>query len=85
MAESDGSGDTSGDAALRVNAIISLLVDKGPADRDPLLGAATELLNVFVAAACQAKEFEHLAHSGPYVFAPEIADPQREGDVLENR
>ena len=29
MAESDGSGDTSGDAALRVNAIISLLVDKG--------------------------------------------------------
>lgn len=64
MAESDGSGDTSGDAALRVNAIISLLVDKGLVD--------VEALDAIV----QAYETEIGPHNGAKVVARAWTDPE---------
>ena len=72
MAESDGSGDADGDAALRVNAIVSLLVDKGLVDMEALDGIV------------QAYETKIGPHNGAKVVARAWSDPDYKNRLLEN-
>lgn len=72
MPESDGSGDTNGDAALRVNAIVSLLVEKGLVDLDALDGIV------------QAYESEIGPHNGAKVVARAWTDLEYKTRLLED-
>lgn len=72
MSESDGSGDTIGDAALRVNAIVSLLVEKGLVDLDALDGIV------------QAYETEIGPHNGASVVARAWTDLEYKTRLLED-
>ncbi len=72
MAESDSSDDTIGDAALRVNAIVSLLVEKGLVDLDALDGIV------------QAYETEIGPHNGASVVARAWTDLEYKTRLLED-
>lgn len=72
MSESNGSGDTNGDAALRVNAIVSLLVEKGLVDLDAMDGIV------------QAYETEIGPHNGARVVARAWTDPEYKTRLLED-
>ncbi len=72
MSETNGSGDTNGDAALRVNAIVSLLVEKGLVDLDAMDGIV------------QAYETEIGPHNGARVVARAWTDPEYKTRLLED-
>ena len=72
MSESNGSGDTNGDAALRVNAIVSLLVEKGLVDLDAMDGIV------------QAYETEIGPHNGARVVARAWTDLEYKTRLLED-
>ena len=72
MSESNGSGDTNGDAALRANAIVSLLVEKGLVDLDAMDGIV------------QAYETEIGPHNGARVVARAWTDLEYKTRLLED-